>query len=226
MACACSRSTLLPLPRLPHNTFRTVLLLSPVASTTFSAMCTVSRRISVAGRRKRLHPCDGLNVSNARNASTVSLVRPSTRPSCRTSSVFPSPPLRTIRSLVKSRSPGTSRALVLLSTMRLRYAFRSPGATGRPVCVRTCFFSCSRLPAGFPAAVVFFAGVAAASAEVVEKAARRDAWDGIEVIEDSMGVEERARPRRQMEGGIVLAIRGLGARFQPLPSCRYCNNTP
>lgn len=115
-AIACNCNTLLPLPFSPKMTWRTVLFLSP-ASSNCRTTSSVSFLTSVAGRLKRLQPCVGLKAAAALRASRTSFDSPS---------IFPALCESTMFFAVMSSNPCTSNALVLLKTILLRIALRSP----------------------------------------------------------------------------------------------------
>jgi len=73
----------------------------------------------VVGRAKKLQFCVALKASIARNESTVGPGNPT---------IVPIELCAAISSAVQSRIPGTSNALVLLSTILFLNAFLSPGA--------------------------------------------------------------------------------------------------
>lgn len=79
----------------------------------------VSCLISIAGRLYNSHPCVTLKASTALNCTTTESGIPRTCPLSFSSDVD---------SALISCNPCTSNALVLLSTIRLRRAFRSPMA--------------------------------------------------------------------------------------------------
>ena len=94
------------------------------------ASSSVSFLTSVAGRLKKPQPCVALKLSTALSESTVGPGSPTIRPNSVSSATF---------SALQSLKPGTSNAFVLLSTMRLRSALRSPTAGGRTVLARVFF---------------------------------------------------------------------------------------
>ena len=83
------------------------------------AKSSVSALTSVVGRAKKLQFCVALKASIARNESTVGPGNPT---------IVPSELCSAISLAVQSRIPGTSNALVLLSTILFLNAFLSPGA--------------------------------------------------------------------------------------------------
>lgn len=120
MVIACSSIKVFPLPRSPTSTRRMV---SPEP---FGPICcmalprsNVSRLTSIAGLLNNGHPCVTLNASTALNWSTTDPGIPRTCPRNLSS---------TIDSALISCKPFTSKALVLLSTILLRRALRSPMA--------------------------------------------------------------------------------------------------
>ena len=128
MVSPCNRSVLFPLSLSPVTILRVVVLACPSAgvstSCTSPASWAASVLMSVAGRRKSLHPCVDLKASTALNASTARSGMPMTCPL-----------MSSLNTLLLSRScrPGTWSALLLLRTMRFRCALRSPTAGGRAV---------------------------------------------------------------------------------------------
>jgi len=114
----------------------------------------------------------------------------------------------TMVSAFNSFSPGTSRAFALLSTMRLRMAFRSPGAGDRPVLTNGFFLILSDLPAPLALRLRWLGGALAFGfilttadwIEVVEKAESRGAGDRPEAPAETEG---RKRHFQQFEDAIA-----------------------
>lgn len=96
----------------------------------------VSLRMSIAGVLKNFQCCVVLKASMALSWST-------TEPGMLT--MLPNISELVVSFAVKSRKPGISSAFVLLSTIRLRMAFRSPGAGGLPLASTPRFFFCANV---------------------------------------------------------------------------------
>lgn len=125
MACACISNTLLPVPLSPMTSLLDTSSGRPSrVLRILSAMSSVSCLTKVAGLRKKPHDCEGLKLSVALRESTTGPGKATTEPLDDSSgSRWPS----------NSSKSGISGALVLLRTMRLRIAFRSPGLGALPV---------------------------------------------------------------------------------------------
>ncbi len=167
---ACSSITVLPLPLSPTNTRRMVLFepSGPICSISLPRS-NVSRLTSIAGLLNNGHPCVTLNASTVLNWTTTWSGIPRICPRVRSS---------IIDSALKSRKPCTSNALVLLSTILFRRAFRSPMAG---LLLRSSFWTLSFFlvkvrftPRSFLTAVTtppFFLGCRTSRGALVEKGA-------------------------------------------------------
>lgn len=124
IACAWRTSALLPTPFSPITSRLSDW--PPWFSMCF-ASSSVSFRTSDAGLLKNPHPWLDLKLSAARRPSTADPGRPTMRPSKASLAML---------FALQSCRPETSKALVLLSTIRLRIALRSPVAGGRTVLAR------------------------------------------------------------------------------------------
>lgn len=163
VAMACRSSMLFPVARAPERIMEPVFF-AAAASSIFLARVTVSSRTSMLGDRNRSHDWLFLNASTTLNWSITGPGIATTLPTIAAS---------TIVSGLSSWRPLTSSALVLLSTIRFRIAFLSPGAGGRPVFTGAFFLTLNdrAAPFAFMLGAGFAFGFTAARAATVEKAA-------------------------------------------------------
>ena len=139
---ACSSIIDFPLPLSPTTILRMVFFSLPsrLISSNIFPYSIVSRLISIAGFRNKFQPWVVLKACAARSWSAIELGRARTRPSSCVSAIVLA---------AMSCIPCTSSALVLLSTIRLRRALRSPMAGFLTRSGVLCFFFLMKL-AGVP----------------------------------------------------------------------------
>lgn len=193
---ACSMAKLLPDSRLP---VRTHLSASPFSFEPSSLLtsCTVSSRTKKCGRRNKLHVCVVLNASSALSWSTtwsgIAKILPLLSPLA-------------IVSGASSPSPGTGRALLLLSWMRFRKALRSPAPGFLTGTMLDFFLYVFLVFFGRSLLLLIVGGGAAATAELVEKAAMASmmGW-----IRGATGIDGLIRLRKAFADAMVALPEGV-----------------
>lgn len=202
IVCACRAKTLFPVPRSPTTNFRNVL---PFVFLICRANSKVSALTSVVGRAKKPQPCVLLKASIARNESTVV-------PGSATIVLKEESSARL--SADQSCIPGTSKAFVLLKTILLRMALRSPGAGAFPFVGSPLLPPPSRsvfLPFCAPPTSFLPAGVPAFSRDAVVENAAEDVPDMYVGVGSLVGGARRLERHRQYFCVAITVVFGCSA---------------